>query len=367
MRVLYTATIGITMTFFRSIVRQLLDEGHTVDIATNENDGYEVPVCYREWNCKIYPISWSRSPLSTGNVNAVKELKKIVTEGNYDIVHCHTPIAATCTRFACKGLRKSGLKVIYTAHGFHFYKGSPLKNWLLFYPMEKICSRWTDVLITINKEDYALAQKKMRAKRIEYVPGVGIDTERFKNTIIDKNKKREEIGIPQDAFLVLSVGELNENKNHQIVVRAIAEIGDKNIHYAIAGKGDQKEALENLAAGLGISEQFHLLGYRTDVAELYKTADVYALPSIREGLNVSVMEAMASGLPCIVSKIRGNVDMVEDGVNGYYIDPFDVSTAVESIKRAIAAPKRDDISGYADKFNDVEINKKMMEIYEGLI
>lgn len=362
MRILYTTTIGLTTIFFKSFIKQLIDDGNIVDIATNE-DTYQVDSCYKEWGCKIYPISWNRSPFSTGNLKAVKELKGIIQAGNYDIVHCHTPIAAACTRFACKEFRKQGLKVIYTAHGFHFYKGSPLKNWILFYPMEKICSIWTDTLITINKEDYALAQRKMKAKRIEYIPGVGIDTEKFKNTVVDKAQKRKEIDVPEDAFLILSVGELNKNKNHQIIVRAIAEVGNKNIHYAIAGKGDQKKALENLAMKLGITEQFHLLGYRDDVAELYKTADVYALPSIREGLNVSVMEALAAGLPCIVGKIRGNVDMVQDGENGYYVCPFDTNTVVESIKKAINDDKKDAVSATAEKFNGVEINMKMLEIY----
>lgn len=362
MRILYTTTIGLTMIFFKSFVKQLIDEGNTVDIATNE-ETYQVDSCYREWGCNIYQMSWTRSPISTGNIKAIKELKQIIKDGYYDIVHCHTPIAAACTRLACKSFRKRGLKVIYTAHGFHFYKGAPIKNWIIFFSLERICSKWTDVLITINKEDYAIAQKRMKAKHVEYLPGVGIDVEKFKDTDIDKNKKRREIGVSGDDFLILSVGELNANKNHQIVIRAIAEIGDDNMHYAIAGKGDQKETLEKLAFDLGVSKRIHCLGYRNDVAELYKAADVYVLPSIREGLNVSVMEALASGLPCIVSKIRGNVDMVQDGVNGFYIDPFDVRTVVNSITKTVNGKKKDKIAESAEKFNSNEINNHLMRIY----
>lgn len=361
------------MIFFKSLIRELLDDGHVVDIATNDTIS-PVPECYAEWGCNIYHMDWSRSPIDAGNIRSVEQLKGVLIRGEYDIVHCHTPIAAACTRIACKSFRKKGLRVIYTAHGFHFYKGAPAKNWLLYYPIEKICSNWTDVLITINREDYALAGKKLKAERIEYIPGVGIDTEMFRNTVIYRAQKRKEIGVPEDAFLVLSVGELNENKNHQLIVRAIAEIGDRNIHYAIAGKGDQKEALLTLAGKLGVEERLHLLGYRNDVAELYKTADVYALPSIREGLNVSVMEALASGMQCVVSRIRGNVDMVQDGVNGYYIDPFDVNTAVECIKKIVCAGRKDSTAETADKYstaqtadkyNASDINKEIMSIYAG--
>lgn len=309
MKILYVTTVGMTMNFFKALVGELIKEGHAVDIACNE-DEYKVDDFFQKLGCKVYHIGCVRSPLSKSNLEAVKELKKIVSENHYDIVHCHTPVAGVCTRLACKSFRKNGLKVIYTAHGFHFYQGAPLKNWLVYYPIEKYCSRFTDVLITINQEDYALAKKKMKAKKTEYVPGVGIDVDKFRNTVVDRTAKRKELGIPENAFLLLSVGELNANKNHQIVIRALAQLNDSNIHYMIAGKGDLHDELIDLANRLGVSEQVHLLGYRKDVAELYKTADVYCLPSIREGLNVSVMEAMASGLPVICSCIRGNTDLI---------------------------------------------------------
>ena len=365
MKILYVTTIGSTMDFFKSFIRILINEGHTVDIATNEKEG-EVSSYFRDMGCKVYPISCSRSPLKKGNLYAIKQIKDILIEERYDIVHCHTPIAASCTRIACSRLRKKDIKVIYTAHGFHFYKGAPLLNWLLYYPIEILCSRWTDALITINQEDYVLAKRKMRTQNVFYIPGVGIDVDKFTNTVIDRDKKRAEIGVPENAFLLLSVGELNKNKNHQIVIKALEKTGNKNIHYAIAGKGNNKEFLEQLAKQLGVSEQVHFLGYRNDVAELYKTADAYILPSIREGLNVSVMEALASGLLCIVSKIRGNVDMITDGVNGYYINPFDSSTVADSLNKTVAAPKNENISQHANKFNHVEINKKILAVY-GLV
>lgn len=311
MKILYVTTIGVTMGFFKSLIKELIDDGNIVDIATNETDS-KVPDCYREWGCKVHQIDCSRSPLNFGNIKAVQQLSKLVESEKYDIVHCHTPIAAMCTRLACIRARKNGVKVFYTAHGFHFYDGAPLLNWLIYYPVEWVCSFFTDTLITINKEDYTRAQKHMHAKKVEYVPGVGIDVDKFKNTVIDKKAKREELGIPEDAFLLVSVGELNKNKNHEIVIKALAKLNNHNVHYAIAGVGELRDYLFILAKNLGIQERIHLLGYRTDIPEIYKSADVYIHPSFREGLPVSVMEAMASGLPCLVSKIRGNVDLLNE-------------------------------------------------------
>lgn len=308
MKILYVTTIGGTMNFFKAFIKQMIDEGHMVDVATNENDSI-VPECYREWGCTVYQIDTSRSPLDKGNLKAIKQIKGIVDRQKYDIVHCHTPIAAMCTRLACRKARKHSTKVFYTAHGFHFYKGAPLKNWMLYYPVERICAHFTDVLITINQEDYALAQKKMKAKRVEYVPGVGIDLTKFGQAAVDKSAKRKELGIPEDATLLLSVGELNENKNHETVIRAIK---DMDVYYVIAGKGDLQEHLQSIIDGFGMTERVKLLGFRRDVAELYQAADIYVLPSIREGLNVSIMEAMASGLPVVCGQIRGNTDLIDE-------------------------------------------------------
>lgn len=304
MRILYVTTVGLTMIFFKDLVKELISEGNTVDIATNE-DEYKVDTLYHELGCNIFQVDFSRSPLNKGNLKAFKQLKKLVSENHYDIVHCHTPVAGTITRLACREYRKGELKVIYTAHGFHFYKGAPLKNWLLYYPIEKFCSRFTDVLITINHEDYELAKKKMKAKEVEYVPGVGVDVDKFANTVVDRAAKRRELGIPEDAFLLLSVGELNENKNHQIVIRALAELKNPDIYYMIAGKGPLKDYLLELSQELGVEEQVHLLGYRNDVAELYKTADVDVFPSNREGLGLAAVEGMAAGLPLICADNRG--------------------------------------------------------------
>ena len=242
-----------------------------------------------------------------------------------------------------------------------------MTNWLVFYPIEKLCSLFTDVLITINKEDYALAQAKMRACKTAYIPGVGIDTQRIASVCINRADKREKLGIPKDAFLLLSVGELNANKNHEMVIRALGDFPEKHVHYAIAGCGELAEHLKNVAIACGVQDRVHLLGFRRDVYELLQVADIYVHPSFREGLPVSVMEAMASGLPIVCSKIRGNVDIVEDQTHGVWFSVKEMSSLHCAIGRVFENQK-DGVIGKnnredAQKYDYREIQKSIYSIY----
>lgn len=334
MKILYVTTVSGTMDFFPEHVKMLLQEGHSVEIATSCSLKPINPM-YNELGCKVYDIPFSRSPFSRDNLKAYKMLKRLVETEHYDIVHTHTPNASMIARIACRSVRKKGTKVIYTAHGFHFFKGAPLKNWLMYYPVEKFCARYTDVLITINTEDFELAQKKIRAKKVCYVPGVGVDLEMIRSVRADRNEVRKSMGVPEDCVLLLSIGELNVNKNHQVVLKALAKLHNKNVHYAIAGIGDQKENLLNLAKELGVEDRFHLLGYRTDALKLYRGAEVFVFPSFREGLSVSMMEAMASTLPIVCSRIRGNVDLIEDGKGGFLFNPSNDDEVCSMLKRVV--------------------------------
>lgn len=330
MKILYVTTIGPTMNFFKKVIENLISEGHIVDIATNDSSR-KVPDYYIDFGCKIFSLSCSRSPVNRGNFKAIGEIRKIVEDGGYDIVHCHTPIAAACTRLACIGMRKKhGVKVFYTAHGFHFYKGAPIKNWMIYYPIEKICSHYTDKLITINKEDYELAQKKFKAKEIHYVPGVGIDLSCFEGVTVDRAAKRAEFGVPEDAILFTSVGELSVRKNQKLLIQAFAKLNSDNIHYAILGSGSMEFELKTFIDENQLSDRVHLLGFRRDVVEIYKASDVCCLSSLQEGLPVSVMEGMACGLPVICSRIRGNVDLIDEN-GGALFDCRSVEECIQAI------------------------------------
>ena len=310
-KVLFVATVvqKHINVFHLPFLKWFQSEGYrTYVAASNDTDNEEVVIPY----CDEYiEIGFKRNPLHPKNVVAYRNLKQMIDSNQFDIIHCHTPVGGLLGRLAARKARKKGTKVLYTAHGFHFYKGAPLKNWLFYYPVEKLCSYYTDILITINQEDYLLAKKKMKAKRVEYVPGVGIDLEKFENTQVDRKAIREEIGAPENAILLVSVGELSARKNHKEILDAIATIKNENIHYLIVGKGPMLQKLENYADCCMISDKVHFLGYRDDIATLYKASDVCCFPSIHEGLPVALMEAMASGLPVVCSRIRGNTDLID--------------------------------------------------------
>lgn len=257
-----------------------------------------------------HQISFKRNPAVKGNREAYKKLKQLIEEEQFDIIHCHTPVGGVIARLAARKNRKMGTKVIYTAHGFHFFKGASVKNWLFFYPVEWLCSWWTDILITINQEDYQRARKHFHAKRIERIHGVGIDMNRFSSIKTGREEKRKQLGIDNDEFLILSVGELGRNKNHIIVLEAMRRLKERKCHFLLAGKGKLREEFEKYIKTNHLENCVTLLGHRFDIPEILNAADVFVFPSFREGLSVALMEAAAMKLPIICSKIRGNTDIV---------------------------------------------------------
>jgi glycosyltransferase EpsD len=272
---------------------------------------------------KKYDIPIQRSPIHKLNIAAYSELKKIIEKNNYKIIHCHTPMGGVLTRLAARSVRKHGTKVIYTAHGFHFCKGAPVLNWLVYYPIEKVLSRYTDYLITINQEDYQLATKhRFKAGIISHVHGVGVDTNRFKPaTSQQKVQLRKEFGYKNDEFLMFYAAEFNKNKNQQLLIR-ILELMKGEVPKAkllLAGEGPLLKECQNLAAQLGIDKMIDFLGYRTDIETLLKISDVAVASSFREGLPVNIMEAMACGLPIIATDNRGHRELVKDQINGWVI------------------------------------------------
>ncbi|MCD7752774.1 MAG: glycosyltransferase [Lachnospiraceae bacterium] len=308
--------------------------GYEVDVACNFKEGNtcsdeEVRQLIRrlkKMKVRYFHVDFARDVTKLSqNGKAFRQVKRLLKKNDYAFLHCHTPIGGVVGRIAGK---LTGTKVIYTAHGFHFYKGAPLLNWILYFPVEWLCAYWTDVLITINTEDYRFAKKWMKAKTVKYIPGIGVDVCKFQGNSVDKAAKRIEIGVPEDAVMLFSVGELNENKNHETVIRALRGM---NVYYVIAGRGNKEEELKKLAQSLGMSDRVKLLGFRTDIGELDKAADAFVFPSYREGLSVSLMEAMASGLPCAVSRIRGNTDLIDEE-GGELFDPHDVSQVRAAVR-----------------------------------
>ena len=330
-KVLFVATVVKThiMTFHIPYLKMLKEMGYETAVAAR-NDYEDPNDCVIPYCDKYFDIPFERSPLKPQNVRAFVALKKTIDDGEYDIIHCHTPVGAMLTRLAALGARKRGTKVIYTAHGFHFFRGAPLINWLLYFPVEWALARFTDALITINREDYTRAQKFL-AKRVYYVPGVGIDITRFTSDDEGRTQLRDELDILENEFVLLSVGEVNANKNHQVVIRALPKL--KNCKYVICGVGPLTEGLKALATELGVDNKLLMVGYRRDISRFYQMADCFVFPSLREGLSVALMEAMGSETPVACTAIRGNTDLIEDRTTGYIIknDAADVAQTIQHI------------------------------------
>ncbi len=365
--------------FVATVVKTHIAAFHLPYLKWFKKMGYETHVCAKndyddKGDCSIpycdkyYDLPFQRSPFRKNNVLVYHQLKKIIDSNNYDVIHCHTPMGGVLTRLAAREARREGTRVIYTAHGFHFYKGAPFYNRLFYYPVEKLLAGFTDGLVTINKEDYEAA-KNFRAKKVFYVPGVGIDVDRFSDATVHREVMRRELGIGINDFALLSVGELIKRKNHRVILRALAEINNPGIVYLLCGGGELCEYLKKEAEALKVNVKF--LGFRKDIPEICAAADLFVLPSYQEGLPVALMEAMASRLPVICSAIRGNTDLIENGKGGYLIEPDDAEGLAKSIEYMLVNPdKRTEMGMYNYKkvkeYDSKIVQKEMEKIYAAI-
>lgn len=342
--------------FEKNDIKILQELGYKIVVASNY-EGYKGEL--EDLNIEKLDIPFTRSPISLKNIKAFSKLNKYLKENKIDLIHCHTPVGGVAGRII--GRWNKVPRIIYTAHGFHFFDGGPKINWLIYYPIEKILSKFTDTLITINKEDYERA-KTFYAKNVEYIPGVGIDVEKIQSIKVDKEQKRKELGLSMEDIVLLSVGELNDNKNHITPIRALAEIDNKNIKYLIAGKGTFENYLKKEIKKLGLENQVKLLGYRKDIYELNKISDIFIFPSKREGLSVALMEAIVCELPVICSDIRGNRDLIKNNKNGILVEN-NINNYIKEIKTLIKNKKN--IKDFISREISMKIiNKKMQNIYK---
>lgn len=322
-------------------------------------------------NIKWFQIDFERNVLKIGaNLKAYHQVKSLEKEWKYDLLHCHTPIGGVVGRIVG---HKFGIYTIYTAHGFHFFNGAPKKNWLLFYPVEKFLSRYTDELLVINHEDYELAEKKFHMKKLCYIPGIGIDTTIKELTDIEKKEKRIEIGVPADAFMITCAAEFSANKNQKTVIKAIEKMNNPNIYYVMCGIGEKKSELETYVAEHNSQKNIIFAGFRKDIHEILRASDCFVLSSYREGLSVAMMEAMAAELPVVCGKIRGNVDLIEDNIGGYLVAPGEVQEYCNAFTKLFEMKQKEpwkfENMGEANrckiqKFDKKTVDKIMREVYQ---
>lgn len=353
--------------------QQLGVEFHIAGNWTGYSDNKEKEADEEKYGIRIHQIDFIRTPYDLRNIKAYKQLVKLIKREKFDVIHCNTPIGGVLGRLAGKKCKVR--KIIYQAHGFHFYKGAPKKNWLIYYPIEKWLARYTDALITINNEDYELAKDRFKLRdkgKVYYVPGVGIDLSQYDLPDDVREKKRTELGLKKTDIVLISSGELNENKNNQIIIQALSKLRHENLHYIICGTGSKYDELKKMTSDNGLDDYIHFLGYRNDIKELYRASDIFVMPSLREGLSRSIMEAMASGLPSVSSKIRGNVDLIENGKCGLLCNPSSSEEFACAIKSLFE--NKETISYMADnnlneikKYDIRTVIEKMNEVYSAVI
>lgn len=294
----------------------------------------------------------------------------LASHPDVEVIHCNTPIGGVLGRLCG---HKYGKTVIYTAHGFHFFKGAPFVNRTLFKWIEEWMAHYTDAIITINEEDYEAAQK-MHLKsggKVYYVPGVGVDIKSYENVAVDKVLKFKELGIPENARVGIVVGDLNDNKNVKTIVSALSKT-QEYFHVIICGLGPNETSLKKLAEDLKVEHRVHFLGFRKDVKELYAVSDMFLFASKREGLPRSTMEAMCMGLPCIVSRIRGNVDLVDEKLGGYLLAPSDIDGYADAINRVLNDYRlAQNMGAYnkskVERFSIDVVREQMVEVFSDVI
>lgn len=360
-KVLFTSHVASFQKFNRPLIDWFHEQGWKVHYASMGEE--EITGCD-----KVFVVPFARSPFSFSNIVAIRKLKKIIDEENYDLIHTHTPMGSIVTRLAARAARKKGTKVIYTAHGFHFFKGAPLLNWLIYYPIEKMMAKLTDTLITINDEDYQCAKKNFRTN-VQYVPGVGVDPDKFtaKMSMKEKNAKRKELGLGKSDFVMIYVAELLGRKNQLWLVKTLEPFFKENpdAHLLLPGKDSLNGKLHSLVNELELQNQVHILGFRKDIPQLMEISNLAVSSSKQEGLPVNIMEAMYLGLPVVATNCRGNRDLIQGSRAGIIVDQGDDKAFRHAVCSASTNRTKSKIgqSNNLKRYSTELVMKRMEEIY----
>lgn len=373
MKILYVSNVRSHIgQFHTSFINLLKENGHTIDVSCFDNSADKDGFDFKSIN-KFHFIPLQRSPYKKENIKAIKQLKELIIKEKYDIIHCHTPMGAVAARVAAKQA-KSNAKVLYTAHGFHFFKGAPTKNWMFFYPVEKLLAHYTDKLITINQEDYDLATaKKFKVKDgIVKVNGVGVDLSKFSvATPQAKAELRKEYGFADDEFILIYPADYSYRKNHEMLFEAVYKLKEQIPTIRVLMPGQQQKLAEytKMVKELGIEKHIDMLGYRRDIPKLITLSDVSVSTSRQEGLPVNLIEALAIGKPIVATDVRGNGDLIEDGVNGYKIELNNSDQMAEKLleiykNSQLAAEMGRNAVDMSKKYSIQRVNESLAEIYK---
>lgn len=375
MKVLFVATVRSHIgQFHMPFIEELKKRGCEVHGAYKDNSADKQGLDLSALD-RVFEVPFSRSPYSTSNIKAYSVLKKIIEENDYDAIHCHTPMGAVVTRLAAKGARRKGTKIIYTAHGFHFYKGASKFNWFIFYPIEKYLSKYTDCLITINHEDYELAKSKgFKTPKIEHVNGVGVDISRFHSVTTDeKSQLRKEYGYCDSDFLMIYPADFCKRKNQNMLFDTLKLLleKDSNFKLLLPGLDEFAQPYIEYAKAIGVYDNISVMGYRRDIDKLVGMSDISVSSSRQEGLPINLIEAMAIGNAIVASDVRGNNDLVDNGRNGYLVELNNAQAMADAVLKLYNNPElaenfRKHNSDMVKKYSVDSVIENMVCIYKDL-
>lgn len=326
-------------------MRDLQDMGATVECVCSRTGKWFDEIEEQGFVC--HEIGFKRSPINIANLKAYRKLVKLQKKENYDIIYCQQPVGGLMGRLIGKKFKKT---VFYTAHGFFFFKGCPLKNRLLYKTAEKWLARYTDVLVTMNEEDFESA-KKMKAKRVYKISGIGVQLDKFQDLEFNKAEFKNSLGVKEDEKVIVSISEMIKRKNYDTMIKVISNLRYEKIKYLICGTGVLENQLKETVHKLGLDDKVIFLGYRNDVAKILKIADIFLHCSHMEGLTMSIMEAMNSGLPVVTSDVRGNRDLIDDGKGGFVCPPTNVKLITEKVKQLLDDSVMCSVFGVYNQFN----------------
>lgn len=372
-KVLFVATYGGFLSSFEMNNMHILKNmGYEVHCAANfDNKQYnERPQILSNFGVVKHNILFDRSPFSGKNFICYKKLEKLIIEENYILIDTHNPVVSVLSRLAARKTKNS--KIVYTAHGFFFYKGCPFKNKLVYKTIESIMARKTDYLITINKEDFEAAKKMKLRKMAIYVPGIGLDKEKIDLICVNRKEKRTELGIGLNTTIIIMVGELIDRKNYLNAFNSFKKINMNDVKVLICGTGEKQDEYTKYVKENGLEDKVVFLGFRYDVIELLKSSDIFLFPSYQEGLSVALMEAMACKLPIIASKIRGNVDLIDNN-GGILVDTKsidEISLALNSlINKTPEEKEKMGLYNYqkVDNFTITKVDEIMKQFYKEIL
>jgi len=314
-----------------------------------QGKGYEVHVATKlgkrkgeleQYGIICHDVNFSRLGSPLASLKSLRQLIKLMKRNQFSLIHVHTPIASFLGRLAAK---ISNIKpVLYTAHGFHFYKGAPWYWWAGIYPIEYLAARWTDGLIVVNHEDYINAQKMglKPTKNLFLVQGVGVDLKQIVDRSLSKNNIKDKLGLDDKDIIISCIAEFTPNKNQMFLLEAWEKIAQEfnNIYLLFIGEGDRLNNLKKYVKQNSLP-RVYFLGYRNDVAKILLKSDIAILVSKREGFPRSIMEAMALGKPIVATNIRGSRELVENGKNGFLVELGDTDGLISSMKKLIIDDK----------------------------